>query len=655
MKKQCVFFLTVCFAVSASAVPALQDTADMVMFNGKIITVDEQNTIAQAVAVKDSLILKVGTNAEIQAYVEPGVTEMHDLNGLTVTPGIIDAHAHLMYYGQAENDFVNLRPPDVQDIADVVATIGAHIQTIEPGEWVIGDGFFRLEGIPTKDDLDPVSPDNPVFLNSLGGHYGSANSRALEIAGIDANTPNPAGGIIDRDDVTGEPTGIFWNHPAMDLIRRYYPPFDEEALTYDVIWAQDAYIAAGVTSFQDVNVRQPVRVRGYVGAVDSLKIRGYLSFTIERRTDAAFSVENMVPTQGPWLSMICDKFLLDGQPPTAYTYDPHLGPSYDLPTWNPDTLKKVVKDLHRAGHQLAFHVIGDAAIDLGLDAIEEALNETPRPDHRHRLEHVVLPTEQAIQRMSTLGVIASVQPLVIYTSGELYKIVFDEEIVQRMKPMRSFLDAGVKLALGTDYPTVPLLHPKYTLWSAVTRRTLAGDVIAPEECITIQEALYAHTMGCAYAAFEEDVKGSIEEGKYADMTIWSGDLYTIPTDELLNLFVRGIVVAGIVYENPQTGVQGDLHATVPDGVELYYNYPNPFNASTRIVYNLQKAGFTSLKIYNNFGQLVKTLVNHTQLPGKYIVEWDGTDANDLRVSSGQYYFQLTQGDRIIVKKALLLK
>ena len=644
-----ILFIQFTFLYSSES----NDYADLVFINGKIITVDANDTIAEAVAIKDSLIYEVGTYQDIQPLIGPE-TDVRNLNGKCMTPGMIDAHTHLMYYGQGELDYVNLRPPEVQTVEDVVAKIEARIQVLQPDEWVIGDGFFRLERMPTRYDLDPVSPDNPVFLNSLGGHYGTANSKALEIAGIDSSTPNPVGGIIDKDS-TGVVTGLFWNHPAMDLVRRHFPPFDEELLTECVLFAQEQYLAMGVTSFQDVNTRGVARLMGYINAVDSLKIRGYLSFTIERSQDADYSIEYLEPYQGPWLSLISDKFLLDGQPPTSFTYEPHLGPSYDFPTWNADTLKAVVKKLHRAGHQLAFHVMGDAAIDLALDAIEDALNDTPRDDHRHRLEHVMIPTTESIQRMKQLGVVVSLQPGAIYTSGDFYISIWGAEIARRLKPLRSFLDAGIPVALGTDYPTVPQLHPKYTLWASLVRSTSSGIVIAPEERITIQEALRAHTMGSAYAAFEDSIKGSIEKGKYADMTIWSDDLYTIPINEIPNLWVRGVVVAGTVYENPNVKVENHLKPEVPEDFKLYYNYPNPFNSSTNIVYNLENAGLTSLRIYNSFGQLVKTLVNHTQIPGKYVVKWDGTDINGRRVCSGQYYFQLAQGSHVIIKKALLLK
>ena len=172
--------------------------ADLVLINGNIITVDNYNTIAQAVAVRDSIICKVGSNAEIQEYIESGVTEVLNLNGLTVTPGIIDAHSHILFYGITENEYVNLREAGTHTIEDVVNKIEAKVQISQPGEWIMGDGFFKLERLPTRYDLDPVSPENPVMLQSLGGHYGSCNSKALEIAGVDENTPNPVGGIIDH-------------------------------------------------------------------------------------------------------------------------------------------------------------------------------------------------------------------------------------------------------------------------------------------------------------------------------------------------------------------------------------------------------------------------------------------------------------------------
>ncbi|MBI4517793.1 MAG: amidohydrolase family protein [Deltaproteobacteria bacterium] len=543
------------------------EEADLVLLNGKIITVDATDSIAQAVAVKDGLISKVGSNLQVRALAGRG-TKLMFLNGKTVTPGLIDAHNHLAVYGQVEHDFVNLRPP-VDSIAEIVALIAERVGQVQPGEWVIGDGFFTLTDgrVPTRWDIDPVSPNNPVFLNSIGGHFATANSQALAIAGIDADTPNPVGGIIEKHPETGQPTGRLWNHPAMDLVRAYFPPLTVEGLVAAIKFAQDRFVAEGITTFEDVNTRGLVRLQAYEQAEDELKLRGYLLFTIERAQDAAIAIQQTHVFARPMLAYGGSKFLLDGQAPTSYTYEPHPGPSYDLPTWDPDTLKAVVKRLHQAGHQIAFHVMGDRAIDLALDAIEEALIETPRADHRHRLEHAAIPTAAAIERIKRLGVVVSTQPHVLYESGESLVSTWGPERAERLMPLRSFLDQGIGLALGSDFPTVPELSPQLTLWAAVTRQIKSGAVLTPNERITIREALRAHTMGSAYAAFEDNLKGSIEEGKFADFDVWSGDLYSVAADQIRNLKTVATIIGGkIVYLAGD--VSGDGVVRTDDLVQL---------------------------------------------------------------------------------------
>ena len=627
------------------------EIADLVIWNGKIITVDPDDTIAEAVAIKDSLILAVGTNQEIQAYIGEN-TYVRNLNGRTVTPGMIDAHLHLMYYGQAENEFVNLRPPEVNNIAEVVSAIEERVQQSQPGEWVIGDGFFQLEDmrLPTKWDLDPVSPDNPVFLNSQGGHYGSANSKALEIAGIDATTPDPLGGIIERDETTGEPNGVFWNHPAMDLVRAYYPPFDENILAEDVIFAQELCLVSGITSFQDVNTRSMGRVMGYYNAVDSLKVRAFLMFTIEKPEDAETSLENLFVYRGPWLSLGGDKFLLDGQPPTSYTYEPHPGPSWEIATWDPDTLESVVKRLHRAGRQIAFHCMGDRAIDLALNVIEAAQEDTFRLDHRHRLEHCAIPTEASLDRMKSLGVVVSIQPVVIFTSAQFYVGFWGEDRASRFKPMRSMLDKGIPVALGTDFPTMPSLAPKNTLWSACTRRSETGHFLALDERVTIQEALYAHTMGSAYAAFEEDVKGSIEVGKYADMVVWSDDMYSMPLSELVDLYVISTIVAGTIYNNPNVGTSIEHESSHPSRFQLHQNYPNPFNIRTKLSFELPRYSHVRVDIFDMRGRLVDHVINEMLPTGRHTIAYDASE-----LASGIYVMHMKTETFNTTKKMILLK
>lgn len=650
MKKATVFLLIGLLSGLCSSVLHAQETeADLILFGGKIITVDPNGTIAEAVAVKDSLILAVGTNAEIAAYQGPD-TDMRNLNGRTVTPGMIDAHLHLMYYGQGENDYVNLR--NAATVPDVVALIEERVQQTPPGEWIIGDGFFKLEdmNLPNKYDLDPVSPNNPVFLNSLGGHYGSANSEAMRIAGIDINTPDPVGGIIEKDSTTGEPNGVFWNHPAMDLVRYSIPPLDENALAADVLFAQELCLVTGITSFQDVNTRGTKRVQGYFLALDSLKVRTSMHFTIEKPHDADVMLDSLFIYRGPWLSLGGDKFLLDGQPPTSYTYEPHPGPSWDIPTWNVDTLETAVKKLHRAGHQIAFHCMGDRCIDLALDMVEAAQADSFREDHRHRLEHCMIPTEAAMDRMKELGVVVSLQPAAIYSSAQFYVGFWGQERAARFKPMRSLLDRGIPVALGTDYPTIPFIAPKYTLWSACLRRSETGHLLAFDQRVTIEEALYAQTMGSAYAAFEEDVKGSIEVGKYADMVVWSDDMYSIPLNDLKDIYVFSTIVAGTVYNNPNVGIEHSHEAGRPSGFRLMQNYPNPFNAETTIAFEVPERAHVQVNVYNARGQFVQRIMDKNLSAGKHKIVYDA----DL-LTSGVYFFQMKSEGYSEIKKMILMK
>jgi len=466
-----VFFMTVgILTLNLSA-----QNADLILINGKIITVDENDSIAEAVAVKDGLILAVGTNDNILALADNN-TEIMNITGYTVTPELNDAHSHLMYYGQCENQYVNLRPPDVTSIADILDKIEEKISESEDGDWILGDGFFQLTDgrLPTKYDLDAISPNNPVFLNSIGGHYGTANSVALEIAGITAETPDPTGGIIERDSLTGEPDGILWNHPAMDLVRKYRPQLDIEELKQDVLFAQEFWIKEGITSFQDVNTRGGTRLLAYEEVKDQLKVRGSMWFTCERTADVDIALQYVDLYVDPMLSSYGNKFLLDGQPPTSYTYEYHPGPSWNLPTWDIDTLMNVVRRLYADGRQIAFHVMGDAAIDLALDAIEAAQIEHYRPDARHRLEHVIIPKPESIDRMKSLGVIASIQPASIYVSGDAYLNYWGEERCMRLKPFKTFLEKGITVALGSDFPTVPHLSPLYALQAALVRKTSSG-------------------------------------------------------------------------------------------------------------------------------------------------------------------------------------
>jgi predicted amidohydrolase YtcJ len=244
------------------------------------------------------------------------------------------------------------------------------------------------------------------------------------------------------------------------------------------------------------------------------------------------------------------KFLLDGQMSMAYCHEPHNGERWDMPTWDPQTYKDAVRALHDTGLQICVHCAGDAAVDLTLDAFEEAMNANPRPDPRHRIEHAVITRPRSTQRMKDLGVIVSTQPQFIRLGGDGYADLLGEERARRAIVTREWLDNGVIVALGSDAPSTPWNTPQATLIGSVTRATFTNERHEPAQALTIQEAFRAHTMGAAYAEFAEDVKGSIEEGKLADLVVWSGDPYRATMKQLWEMIAEVTLVGGeIVHQS----------------------------------------------------------------------------------------------------------
>ncbi len=520
--------------VAPTAVPSATplsptEGADLVLHNGKVITVDAGDTIAQAIAVKNGLIQKVGSNEEVQTLIGEK-TKAVDLKGKAVTPGLIDPHNHFELMGLMGTYFKAFLPPDVKSIQDMQARLAELVAQTPKGEWIKGYYLAVTDGrVPNRRDLDPVSPDHPVWIMQQGGHYGVANGLALKIANITAATPNPTGGIIERD-AAGEPTGVFYNHRAMDLLRRYIPPWTLDTMRENVVSTQPIFAACGVTSFQDNNVRGVDTVANYfdVGRQGKMYLRGAVYYTLEWPGDLDRALKEIEHYQDPFMRFAGFKFLIDGQPPTAYCHQPHDGISWNMPTWEPQSFKDTVRALHDTGLQICVHCAGDAATDLVLDAYEEAMNANPRPDPRHRIEHAVITTPEATKRMKDLGVVVSTQPQFIRVGGDYYVTIFGEERAKRTIVTREWLDAGVPVALGSDTPTTPWYTPQVTLAMALARLTLSNKVMGPEQSLTIQEALRAHTLVAAYAAHEEKIKGSIEAGKLADLAVWNDDPYTVP-------------------------------------------------------------------------------------------------------------------------------
>jgi predicted amidohydrolase YtcJ len=524
--------------------------ADTLMVGGNVITVDGADTIAQAMAVKDGLIQAVGSDADV-ASLAGEATRVIDLRGRAVTPGLIDSHNHFQAVGLMNNYYTPFLPPDVVTVEQLRAALAEAVAAKPEGEWVIGY-FFFIQGVklPTKHDLDPVTPNHPVWIVQQGGHYGSANSLALEMAGITAATPDPPGGMLGRDS-GGEPNGVFYNHRAMDLLRQAVPLYTSDDVRNNIRTSQALFASCGVTSFQDNNVRGVDNVATYLdaGKQGSMYLRGAVYYTLEWPTDLDRALHEMEHDYADdFMRFAGFKFLLDGQLTMAYCHEPHNGDRWDMPTWDPQVFKDAVRQLHDTGLQICVHCAGDAAVDLTLDAFEEAMDANPRPDPRHRIEHAVITTPQATQRMRDLGVVVCTQPQFIRLGGDGYADLFGEERARRAIVTKEWLENGVVVALSSDAPSTPWYTPHATLVGAVARPTYSNETYEPDQCLTIQETLRAHTMGSAYAGHQEQVKGSIEVGKMADLVVWSTDPYTATLKQLWEMAAEMTLVGGeIVY------------------------------------------------------------------------------------------------------------
>ncbi len=540
---------TACSALNSQAA----GDADLVLLNGKIITVDARDSLAEAVAVRDGKIAFVGTTNAVRAQAGPN-TKVIDLGGKCVTPGLVDSHLHVLYYGQQfRASLFDLRFPKARTKDDLLGLVAARAKVTPKGEWVVGNQGFSLSVpmMPTLAELDAVSPDHPVYVKDRSGQFGMANSRALRLAGVTSTSRDPLNAKFGRD-ANGEPNGLLFHYPAEQLIARSIPGYGT-LNEQDVLEGQRRTLAFGYTSAQDVIVMQQAHVDLYraLARRGELRTRLYLLryLNSEQQLDAALQAFERFTD--PWLTFGGWKLAIDGgfSAGTGLMYDNSLALSNRAyPFFEQDVLNRMVLKLHKTGLQIAFHACGDRAIDMSLNAVESALNASPRDNHRHRIEHAIFPTPAALERIRKLGMVISVQPQWIAFFGAATRQLCSDALMRRYLPLRTMMNMGIPLAFGCDLPATILGEPRYAFQGAMLRRGREDYVPGPEQRLSMRDALRIHTMGSAYAAFEETTKGSIEPGKLADFVVWSHDLYGIAPRELPQLEASTTIVNGRVIE-----------------------------------------------------------------------------------------------------------
>jgi len=512
-------------------------TGDLLLLNGRIITMDADFPEATALAIRAGRIVAVGNDVEARAA-SAANTETIDLKGRTATPGLNDAHAHPMAVGFAIAD-LNLGTPPNRSICDLVALVAQTAKERPPGTWIVGRGYdqARLEEQrhPTWHDLDPIAPDHPVLLIRACHHIGVANGRALAFAGITAATPDPDGGTIDRDE-HGEPTGVL-RETAFEQVRVAIGEPTEEQIAEALVLGGRAFLASGVTSAVEAGISRPQQLRAYqrLRRDNRLPIRSYLMMLIDETLDDLVTLGVQTGLGDEWLRIGPAKLFSDGSigGRTARMRRSYEGESDNVGLWMmpEEELKAKVRRAHSAGFQVGIHAIGDAAIDLVLDAYEEAMTYDPRPDPRHRIEHCSIVDDATIARIARLGVIPVPGTSFLYHFRDAYTQNLGYDRLRYTYGMASFARHGVIAAASTDAPVVPT-SATIGLQTMMTRRDVNGAEVWPEEAVSLAEALRAYTVNGAYASFEETIKGKLAPGLLGDVTVFETDLRAVAPDEI---------------------------------------------------------------------------------------------------------------------------
>jgi predicted amidohydrolase YtcJ len=548
-------------ALGAVSFFSLQRTEpDLILYNGNIWTVNPQQPRAQALAISGGRFLAVGSNDEVLAFAA-GLARKIDLGGQFAMPGFIDAHSHP---AEAGLDHLRMVDCDLRSIAAIQAALRERAAQTPPGQWVLGfkyDDTKTSDGRPlTREDLDTVVPDHPVFVEHRGGHTAWVNSLALKIAKVDEDTPDPAGGKYDHDPAGGkydhDPASSRLTGHIRETAKQAFEALIPSNFTRDdrregVKLISKMMSRTGITSVTDAE-GTPDDLRAYQDARE----KGDLSVRIYCHIYCGF-IDQMLAAGirtglgDEWVRVGAQKMICDGSisERTARLSQPYIGRPNDfgILVTDEEHLYSLARKAHEAGWQLGTHANGDVAIDITLRVYERLQREMPRRDPRYRLEHCTVVNDSLVERIGALGAIPLPFSTYVYYHGEKMK-EYGPERLNNMFALRSFIDADIRPTQASDYPPGPF-EPMMALQSEVTRADMKGNVWGPKQKITVEEAIRVGTMNGAYASYEENLKGSIEPGKLADLVILGKDPFKTDPSQLINIPIERTMVSGKwVYE-----------------------------------------------------------------------------------------------------------
>jgi len=557
---------------SAQPAPDILPGADLVLLHGKFWTGDSSSApgksplatlFVEAVAIANGRILAVGSSAGMQAYVGRN-TRVVDLNGRLAVPGMIDSHAHFIYGGF---QLLSVDLKNAHSEEEFIRRIAEKAKTLAPGRWLMGGDWdeqaWAFARLPTRQLIDAVTENTPVFLSRYDGHAVLANSLALKLAGVTRATPDPVGGVIVRD-AAGEPTGVF-KDAAQQLIAKVIPRPSMNDMSAALRAALAEAARVGVTSVHSIAIDTDSWNGSFTGEIELMRraeLEGWLTCRVyeivpitqwEKLRDAGIQRD----MGDDFIKLGGVKAFADGSlgSATAWMFDPFTDDpgnrGIPLPLMNPPAkMEALASGADQANLQICIHAIGDRAISEILDIYARLGGDNPAA-HRFRIEHAQHMRPQDFARFQQLGIIASMQPYHAIDDGRWAEKRLGHERAKSSYAWRSMLDAGVPLAFGSDWPVAPL-DPLLGIYAAVTRATLDGKNPGgwfPEQRLTVEEALRAYTQGSAYAAFQENDKGSITPGKLGDVVVLSDNIFTLPPARIKEARVVMTIVGGkVVYE-----------------------------------------------------------------------------------------------------------